>query len=60
MLAKGWIQASTSPYGSPILFVHRKDGGMRLCVDYRAVNKLTVRNNAPLPRIDDTLDKLVL
>ena len=58
LLAKGWIQASTSPYGSPILFVHKKDGGMRLCVDYRAVNKLTVRNNAPLPRIDDTLDKL--
>ena len=58
LLAKGWIQPSTSPYGSPILFVHKKDGGSRMCVDYRAVNKQTVRNNTPLPRIDDTLDQL--
>ena len=58
LLAKGWIQPSTSPYGSPILFVHKKDGGSRMCVDYRAVNKQTVRNNTPSPRIDDTLDQL--
>ena len=55
---KGWIDPSSSPWGSPILFVKKKDGGMRMCVDYRAVNKLTVRNSYPLPRIDDMLDKL--
>ena len=58
LLDKGWIQPSSSPYGSPILFVKKKDGGMRMCVDYRAVNKLTVKNSYPLPRIDDMLDRL--
>ncbi len=58
LLKKGWIRPSSSPYGSPILFVPKKDGGMRMCVDYRAVNKMTVRNNYPLPRIDDHLDRL--
>ena len=58
LLAKQWIDPSASPWGSPILFVKKKDGGMRMCVDYRAVNKLTVRNSYPLPRIDDMLDKL--
>ena len=58
MLAKGWIRPSTSPFGSPILFVKKKTGGMRMCVDYRAVNKLTIKNSYPLPRIDDLLDKL--
>ena len=58
LLAKGWIQPSTSPYGCPILFVKKKDGGMRMCVDYRAINKMTVKSAYPLPRIDDILDRL--
>ena len=58
LLAKGWIRPSSSPYGSPILFVKKKDGGMRMCIDYRAVNKMTVRNSYPLPRIDDLVDRL--
>ena len=56
MLAKGHIEPSTSPYGAPVLFVHKKDGGLRLCVDYRALNRLTIKNRYPLPRIDDLLD----
>ena len=59
LLAKGWIRPSSSPYGSPILFAKKKDGGMRMCVDYRAVNKLTLRNSYPIPRIDDLVDRLV-
>ena len=58
LLKKGWIRPSSSPYGSPILFTKKKDGGMRMCVDYRAVNKMTTKNSYPLPRIDDLLDKL--
>ena len=58
MLSKGWIRPSCSPYGSPILFVKKKDGGMRMCVDFRMLNKQTIRNNYPLPRIDDLLDRL--
>ena len=58
LLKKGWIQPSTSPFGSPIIFVKKKDGGMRMCIDYRAVNKITIKNAYPLPRIDDLLDRL--
>lgn len=58
LLSKGFIQPSASPWGSPILFVKKKDGSMRLCVDYRALNKLTIKNRYPLPRIDDLLDRL--
>lgn len=58
LLGQGWIQPSTSPYGSPIIFVKKKDGGVRMCVDYRAVDKITVRNSYPLTRIDDLLDQL--
>jgi hypothetical protein len=58
LLAKGYIEPSSSPYGAPVLFVQKKDGGLRMCVDYRALNKLTVRDRYPLPRIDDLLDKL--
>ena len=57
-LAKGWIRKSQSPYGAPILFVKKKDGTLRMCIDYRAINKITVKNRYPLPRIDDLLDKL--
>ena len=58
LLAKGWIRPSSSPFGSPIIFVKKKDGGFRMCVDYRAVNKITIKNAYPLPRIDDLLDQL--
>ena len=57
-LAKGWIQHSTSPAGAPILFVPKKDKGLRLCVDYRGLNKVTVKNCHPLPLISETLDRL--
>jgi hypothetical protein len=58
LLAKGYIKPSKSPYGAPVLFVHKKDGTLRMCVDYRAVNKATVKNHYPLPRIDDLFDRL--
>ena len=58
LLEKGFIRPSTSPYGAPILFVAKKTGELRMCIDYRALNKITVKNRYPLPRIDDTLDKL--
>jgi len=58
LLEKGYIKPSTSPFGAPILFVGKKDGTLRMCVDYRALNKLTIKNRYPLPRIDDLLDTL--
>ncbi len=58
LLAKGYIKPSKSPYGVPVLFVHKKDGTLRMCVDYRALNKATVKNWYPLPRIDDLFDCL--
>jgi hypothetical protein len=58
LLEKKHIQPSQSPFGAPVLFVKKKDGSMRMCVDYRALNKITVKNSYPLPRIDDLLDRL--
>lgn len=58
LLEKGLIQPSSSPYGAPVLFARKKDGSLRMCVDYRMLNKQTVRNSYSLPRIDDLLDKL--
>ena len=58
LLKKGHIKPSTSPWGSPVLFVKKKNGSMRMCVDYRALNKLTIRNKYPLPRIDECLERL--
>lgn len=52
------IRESHSVYASPILLVNKKDGGIRMCVDYRALNKLTKKIKYPLPRIDDQLDQL--
>jgi RNase H-like domain found in reverse transcriptase/Reverse transcriptase (RNA-dependent DNA polymerase)/Integrase zinc binding domain/Chromo (CHRromatin Organisation MOdifier) domain len=57
-LARGWIRPSESPAGAPILFTDKKDGGLRLCVDYRGLNKLTIKNRHPLPLINETLDRL--
>ncbi|KAL4028422.1 hypothetical protein IC575_011619 [Cucumis melo] len=58
LLDKGFIRPSVSPWGAPVLFVKKKDGSMRLCIDYRELNKVTVKNRYPLPRIDDLFDKL--
>jgi len=55
---KGYIRPSASPWGSPVLFVKKKDGSMRMCIDYRNLNAVTVKNKYPLPRIDDLLDQL--
>lgn len=57
-LRKGWIEPSSSPYGAPILFVLKKDKTLRMVVDYRALNKMTVRDRYPLPRIDELFDRL--
>jgi len=56
-LTKGWIRESKSPAGAPILFVPKADGTMRLCVDYRGLNKITVKNRYPLPLISELLDR---
>ncbi|KAJ9545394.1 hypothetical protein OSB04_025101 [Centaurea solstitialis] len=58
LLDKGFIRPSTSPWGAPVLFVKKKDGTMRMCIDYRELNKVTVKNKYPLPRIDDLFDQL--
>ncbi|GKF94595.1 hypothetical protein Tco_0284295, partial [Tanacetum coccineum] len=55
---KGFIRTSHSPWGEPVLFVKKKDGSMRMCIDYRELNKLIVKNHYPLPRIDDLFDQL--
>ena len=57
-LKKGFIQKSESPAGYPILFVPKKDGGLRLCVDYRKLNDITVKNRYPLPNIKELQDRL--
>ena len=53
---KGYIRPSASPWGAPVLFVKKKDGSIWLCVDYRALNEVTIKNKYPLPRIDDLFD----
>ncbi|GKC33785.1 putative reverse transcriptase domain-containing protein [Tanacetum coccineum] len=58
LLGKGFILPRSSPWGAPVLFVKKKDGSFRMCIDYRELNKLTVKNRYPLPRIDDLLDQL--
>ena len=58
LLAQGFIRPSASPYGTPILFVPKKDGRWRMCIDYRALNKQTVKDQFPLPRIDSLLERL--
>jgi hypothetical protein len=58
LLAKGFIRPSNSPWGAPVLFAPKKDGGLRFCIDYRGPNKQTVKNAYPLPRADDLIDQL--
>ncbi|GKF71161.1 hypothetical protein Tco_0207275, partial [Tanacetum coccineum] len=55
---KGFIRPIHSPWGAPVLFVKKKDGSMRMCIDYRELNKLIIKNRYPLPRIDDLFDQL--
>ena len=59
LLEKGFIRRSISEWGAPVVFATKADGSLRLCVDYRELNKLTKKNRHPLPRIDDLFDQLV-
>ncbi|XP_070034930.1 uncharacterized protein [Nicotiana tomentosiformis] len=58
LLANGFVRPSVSPWGAPMLFVKKKDGPMRMCIDYRQLNKVTIKNKYPLPRIDNLFDQL--
>jgi hypothetical protein len=58
LLDKGYIRTSASPWGAPIIFVSKKDGMQRICVDYSSLNEVTIKNKYPLPRIDDLFDQL--
>ena len=58
LLDKGFVRPSVSPWGAPVLFVKKKDGTLRMCIDYRQINKVTVKNKYPLPRIKDLFDQL--
>ena len=56
LLDKGFIRSSTSPWGAPVLFAKKKDKTLQLCIDYRQLNRVTIKNRYPLPRIDDLFD----
>ena len=58
LLSKGFIRPSISPWGAPVLFMKKKDGSLRLCIDYKKLNRVTIRNQYPLPRIDELFDQL--
>ena len=58
LLERKYIWLSVSPWGAPVLFVKKKDGTLRLCIDYRQLNKVTVKNKYPLPRINDLFDQI--
>ena len=58
LLDKGYIQPSSSPWGAPVLLVEKKDGSLRMVVDYRALNEVTIKNKYPLPMINDLFDQL--
>ena len=58
LVEKGMVRPSSSPFCSPVLLVHKKDGTYRMCVDYRALNKITIKNRFSVPRIEDLFDKL--
>ena len=55
-LEQGFIRPSTSPWEAPVLFVKKKDGSLQLCINYKQLNKATIKNKYPLPRIDDSFD----
>ncbi|RCU34435.1 hypothetical protein DVA81_19660, partial [Acinetobacter baumannii] len=59
LLEKGFIRPSVSPWGAPVLFVRKKDGSLRMCIDYRKLNQVTIKNKYPLPRIDDLFIKSI-
>ena len=59
LLDKGFIRPSVSPWGAPVLSVKKKDGTLRMCSDYRQINKVTIKNKYPLPRIEDLFDQLI-
>jgi hypothetical protein len=56
--SKGFIRPSSSPWGAPTLFVDKKDGSRRMCVDYQSLNEVTIKNKYPLPRIEDLFDEM--
>ena len=58
LMDKGFIQPSVLPWGAPVLFVKKKDGTLRMCIDYRKINKVTVKNRYPLLRIEDLFYQL--
>jgi hypothetical protein len=58
LLEKGFMRPSSSPWGAPVLFVNKKDGSRRMCVDYRSLNEVTIKNKYPLPRIEDLFDQM--
>jgi hypothetical protein len=58
LLEKGFLHPTSSPWGSPVIFVLKKDDTQRLCVDYHTLNEVTIKNKYPLPRIDDLFDQL--
>ena len=58
LLDKGFIRPSISPWGAPILFVKKKDSSLIMCIDYRKLNKVTIENKYPIPRINDLFDQL--
>ena len=58
LLERGIIRPSVSPLGAPVIFVKKKDGSLQLCVEYRQLNQVTIRNQYPLPRIDDLFDQM--
>jgi hypothetical protein len=58
LLEKGYIRPSTSPWAATVLFVEKKDGTKRMCIDYRSLNEVTIKNKYPLPRIEDLFDQL--
>ena len=58
LVSKGFVRSSTSPWGAPVLFMKKKNGSLRLCIDYRELNKVTIRNQYPLPHIDDLFYQL--
>jgi hypothetical protein len=60
LIEKGFIRPSSSPWGAPVIFVPKKDDTQRLCMDYRALNEVIIKNKYPLPRIDDLFGQLLV